>query len=238
MSQNKTLYIVPTPIGNLGDITFRAVEILKSVDIILAEDTRTTGKLLKHFTIATKMQRFHAHNEHRIITGIIERLKQGETMALVSDAGTPGISDPGFLLIREALRHDIHVECLPGPTALIPALVLSGFASEKFVFEGFLPPKKGRNKRFISLAAEGRTTILYESPHRLLKTLSQLKEWIGDQRLISVSRELTKIHEETIRGNISEVTEYFSKHTLKGEIVIVIEGKSKNTSGTEIQDNK
>ena len=238
MSQNKTLYIVPTPIGNLGDITFRAVEILKSVAIILVEDTRTTGKLLKHFTIGTKMQRFHAHNEHRITTGIIERLKQGETMALVSDAGTPGISDPGFLLIREALRHDIHVECLPGPTALIPALVLSGFASEKFVFEGFLPPKKGRNKRLMSLAAEGRTTILYESPHRLLKTLSQLKEWIGDQRLISVSRELTKIHEETVRGNINEVTEYFSKHTLKGEIVIVIEGKSKNTSGTEIQDNK
>lgn len=216
---------MPTPIGNLGDITFRAVDILKSVNTILAEDTRTTGKLLKHFSIATKMQSYHTHNEHRITSSIIERLQKGETMALVSDAGTPGVSDPGFLLVREALQHDIHIECLPGPTALIPALMLSGFATEKFVFEGFLPPKKGRNKRLTSLAEETRTTVLYESPHRLMKTLDQLEAYLDKQRQISVSRELTKIHEETIRGCVEDVIAYFTNHTLKGEIVLVIEGR-------------
>jgi 16S rRNA (cytidine1402-2'-O)-methyltransferase len=229
---------VPTPIGNLGDITFRAVEVLKMVDTILAEDTRTTGILLKHYAIDTKMQSYHAHNEHRVTSRIIERLQQGETMALVTDAGTPGISDPGFLLVREVLAKGLRVECLPGPTALIPALVLSGFASEKFVFEGFLPPKKGRNKRFQAIAEEIRTTILYESPHRLMKTFDQLEEWIGDHRLISVSRELTKVHEETVRGNVRKLKAYFSEHPLKGEIVVVIEGKGKGDPDKDQAANK
>ena len=227
MNNEKTLlYLVPTPIGNLTDITYRAVAILKQVDLILAEDTRTSGILLKKYEIRNKLKSFHIHNEHKVVSSIIEKLLTGTEIALISDAGTPGISDPGYLLVREALKNNINIEVLPGPTAFVPALVKSGFATDRFVFEGFLPVKKGRNSRIIELAKEHRTIILYESPHRLLKTLEQLKETFGSDRQISVSRELTKIHEETINGTIVEVMEYFGAKGVKGEIVIVIAGTS------------
>jgi len=227
------LYIIPTPIGNLKDITFRAIEVLNEVDLILAEDTRKTSILLNHFAIKNKLQAYHKFNEHKQINYIIDKLKSGNTFALVTDAGTPGISDPGFLIVRECLKNDIKIETLPGATAFIPALVNSGFPSDKFCFEGFLPQKKGRQKRLKELAEEERTIILYESPHRLLKLLNQTAELFGQERQISVSRELTKIYEETKRGTANELIEYYNDKTIKGEIVVVINGKkhkkSKNT---------
>ncbi len=219
------LYIVPTPIGNLKDITFRAIEVLKEVDLILAEDTRTSGKLLKYFEITTPMQSHHMHNEHKMVDRIINRLQSGETIALISDAGTPAISDPGFLLTRACIKNTIKVECLPGATAFVPALVNSGLPNDKFVFEGFLPVKKGRHSRLLVLAEEERTIIFYESPHKLLKTLTQFVEYFGEEREISVSRELTKLYEETVRGTIKEVLIHFNKKIPKGEFVIVVRGK-------------
>lgn len=219
------LFLVPTPIGNLEDITLRAIRVLKEVDFILAEDTRTSGKLLQHFDISTPMQSHHMHNEHKKVDTIVNRLLGGETIALISDAGTPGISDPGFLLTRACIAQHIEVECLPGATAFVPALVNSGLPNDKFVFEGFLPVKKGRQTRLLLLAEEARTLIIYESPHKLLKTLSQFLEYFGSERQISVSRELTKMYEETIRGTVSEVLEHFSQKPPKGEIVIIIGGK-------------
>ena len=218
------IYIIPTPIGNLEDITFRAITTLKNVDCILAEDTRKSKKLLNHYNISTKIISYHQHNEHQKLMKIIENIKSGINYAIISDAGTPSISDPGFLLVRECVKNDILVETLPGPTALIPALVNSGLASDGFVFEGFLPHKKGRLKRLLKLKAEERTIVLYESPHRLLKTLSSLIEIFGSGRIVSVSRELTKIYEETKRGTVKEVLDYFSRAKIKGEFVIVIEG--------------
>jgi 16S rRNA (cytidine1402-2'-O)-methyltransferase len=219
------LYLVPTPIGNLKDITLRAIEVLQQADLILAEDTRTSGKLLKHYDIGTPMQSHHMHNEHKTVDAIVSRIKAGETVALISDAGTPAISDPGFLLTRACVENDIEVDCLPGATAFVPALVNSGLPNDKFVFEGFLPVKKGRQTRLQLLAEENRTIILYESPHKLLKTLSQFMEYFGAERRISVSRELSKMHEETIRGTVSEVLGHFEANSVKGEIVIVVEGK-------------
>lgn len=221
---NTSLYIVPTPIGNLGDITLRAIDTLKSVDTILAEDTRTSGTLLKHFDIKKPLQSFHIHNEHRVVQSLIERMKNNEVMALVSDAGTPGISDPGFLLVREVLAAGLQVECLPGPTAFVPALVKSGFPTDRFVFEGFLPHKKGRQTAIQEIAKETRTVVLYESPHRLMKLLEQLEPVLNPERRISVSRELSKMYEETITGTVKEVRDYFSKGEVKGEIVVVIDG--------------
>jgi len=220
------LYLVPTPIGNLEDITLRAIRVLKEVDFILAEDTRTSGKLLKHFEISTPMQSHHMHNEHRTVENIVRRIKNGETFALISDAGTPAISDPGFLLTRACVSEGVEVDCLPGATAFVPALVNSGFPNDKFVFEGFLPPKKGRQTRFKILAEETRTIIFYESPHKLLKTLAGFMEYFGEDRLVSVSREITKLHEETIRGTAKEVLEYYTNKPPKGEIVIVVNGKT------------
>lgn len=217
--------MVPTPIGNLSDITLRALEVLKSVDTILAEDTRTSGFLLKHYEISKPLQSFHIFNEHKTLAGLIARLQQGEVMALISDAGTPGISDPGFLLVRETLKAGLQIDCLPGATALLPALVKSGFPTDRFVFEGFLPHKKGRQTLLKKLSEEERTVILYESPHRLIKTLEQLIEFFGPERQVSVSRELTKLHEETRTGAVNEVLEHFKKKDVKGEIVIVIDGK-------------
>ncbi|AOR28131.1 16S rRNA methyltransferase [Formosa sp. Hel1_33_131] len=221
------LYIVPTPIGNLEDITLRAINVLKSVDLILAEDTRTSGKLLKHFEIGTQMHSHHMHNEHKTVQGIIQKLKMGTTIALISDAGTPAISDPGFLLTRACVENDIPVDCLPGATAFVPALVNSGLPNDKFVFEGFLPVKKGRQTRFLLLAEEPRTIILYESPHKLIKTLSHICEYFGEDRQISVSRELTKLYEETQRGTAKSILEHYTNRPPKGEIVIVVAGKSK-----------
>jgi len=218
------LYIIPTPIGNLEDITLRALNILKNVDVILAEDTRQTSKLLKHYEINKKLVAHHQHNEHKTLGKILESIKNGESMALVSDAGTPAISDPGFLLVRECIKNKIEIECLPGPTAFVPALVNSGLPCDKFVFEGFLPHKKGRQSRLKLLAEESRTIIFYESPHRLLKTLKQFSEYFGGDRQISVSRELTKIHEENIRGTVIELINYYETNTLKGEIVIIVNG--------------
>jgi 16S rRNA (cytidine1402-2'-O)-methyltransferase len=220
-----SLYLVPTPIGNLGDITIRALDVLKSVDTILAEDTRTSGFLLKHYQISKPLQSFHIFNEHKTLAGLIARMQQGEVMALISDAGTPGISDPGFLLVREALKADLLIDCLPGATALIPALVKSGFPTDRFVFEGFLPHKKGRQTMLKKLAEEERTIVLYESPHRLIKTLEQIIEFLGTERQVSVSRELTKLHEETRTGPVLEVLEHFKQKEVKGEIVIVVDGK-------------
>ncbi|HCM75552.1 MAG TPA: 16S rRNA (cytidine(1402)-2'-O)-methyltransferase [Cytophagales bacterium] len=226
MNPEKTyLYLVPTPIGNLGDITLRSLEILKQVDTILAEDTRKSGILLKHYNIQKPLMSFHIFNEHKKLTGLIEKMKGGETMALVSDAGTPGISDPGFLLVRACLQAGIKLECLPGATAFVPALVKSGFPTDRFVFEGFLPHKKGKQTLLKKLAEEDRTIVVYESPHRLEKTLVQMLEFFGEERKISVSRELTKIHEETITGSLNEVVAHFKEHKVKGEIVIVIDGK-------------
>jgi 16S rRNA (cytidine1402-2'-O)-methyltransferase len=220
-----SLYIVPTPIGNLADITLRALEVLKSVDLILAEDTRTSGFLLKHYTISKPLQSFHNFNEHKILASLIERMEKGEVMALVSDAGTPGISDPGFLIIRAALQANLKVDCLPGPTAFVPALVKSGLPSDRFVFEGFLPQKKGRQTLLKQLAEEERTMIFYESPYRLVKTLEQFKEYLGADRKASVSRELTKMFEETVNGTIEEILTHFQAKEVKGEIVIVVAGK-------------
>ncbi len=219
------LYLVPTPIGNLEDITLRAIRVLKEVDLILAEDTRTSGKLLKHFEISTHMHSHHMHNEHKTVDNIVQRIKNGESVALISDAGTPAISDPGFLLCRTCLENDIEIECLPGATAFVPALVNSGLPNDKFVFEGFLPVKKGRQTRLKFLAEETRTMIFYESPHKLLKTLTHFGEYFGADRPISVSRELTKLYEETIRGTISTVTEHFINKPPKGEFVVVVGGK-------------
>ncbi len=219
------LYLVPTPIGNLEDITFRAVRVLKEVDLILAEDTRTSAPLLKHFGIDKKVFAHHQHNEHKSATEIIRFLKEGQQIALISDAGTPAISDPGFLLVREAIKNGLSVECLPGATAFVPALVNSGLPNDRFVFEGFLPVKKGRQTRLKELANEERTMIFYESPHRLLKTLEELITLVGEERQASVSRELTKLFEETVRGSLLEIKNYFEMHTLKGEIVICLAGK-------------
>ncbi len=221
------LYLVPTPIGNLEDMTFRAIKILKEVDLILAEDTRTSGKLLKHFDIATHMQSHHMHNEHKMVNRIIQRLQSGETIALISDAGTPAISDPGFLLTRACVEHKIEVECLPGATAFVPALVNSGLPNDKFVFEGFLPVKKGRQTRLKLLSEEPRTMIFYESPHKLVKTLGSFVEYFGEDRQVSVSRELSKLHEETVRGTTKEVLTHFENKPPKGEIVVIVEGKKK-----------
>ncbi len=218
------LYLVPTPIGNLEDMTFRALRILKEVDCILAEDTRTSGKLLKHFEIDTPMQSHHMHNEHKTVNIIIDRLKNRESFALISDAGTPAISDPGFLLSRACIENGIEIECLPGPTAFVPALVNSGLPNDKFVFEGFLPVKKGRQTRLKLLAEESRTMVFYESPHKLIKTLTNFVEYFGEERKVSVSRELTKLYEETIRGTSKEVLDHYTQKPPKGEIVIIVEG--------------
>lgn len=221
------LYLVPTPIGNMEDITLRALRILKEVQLILAEDTRTTSKLLQHYQINTPLQSFHAHNEHKALKKVMNLLKTGATIALVSDAGTPGISDPGFLAVRECVHEGIAVECLPGATALVPALINSGLPCDRFCFEGFLPQQKGRQTRLKALANEKRTIVLYESPHRLLKTLQQLSEHLGVNRRASVSRELTKMFEETVRGTLPELLHYFGAKTIKGEIVVVVEGSEK-----------
>lgn len=218
------LYVVPTPIGNLEDITQRALRILSQVDLILAEDTRTSGILLKHFGIHTRMQSHHKFNEHQTVGSVINRILSGEEIALISDAGTPAISDPGFLLVRECRRAGIEVECLPGATAFVPALVASGLPNERFCFEGFLPQKKGRQTRLQELSQEQRTMVFYESPYRLVKTLTQFIEVFGPEREASVSREISKIHEQTVRGTLSEITEYFTNNEPKGEIVIVVTG--------------
>ena len=225
MDSHTALFIVPTPIGNLGDITIRALEILKSVDLILAEDTRTSGFLLKHYDIRKPLESFHNFNEHKKVGSLIERMSKGEVIALVSDAGTPGISDPGFLIIRACLQADLKVDCLPGATAFVPALVKSGLPSDRFVFEGFLPHKKGRQTILKKLADEERTMIFYESPYRLVKTLEQFKEYFGEGRVTSVSRELTKMFEETVTGPIENVLIHFQSKEVKGEIVIVVAGK-------------
>ncbi|HBB92164.1 MAG: 16S rRNA (cytidine(1402)-2'-O)-methyltransferase [Bacteroidetes bacterium GWF2_49_14] len=219
------LYIVPTPIGNLADITYRAVKVLNEVDFILAEDTRTSGTLLKRYEIHKPMVAHHKFNEHKSVQRIVERLASGERAALITDAGTPGISDPGFLLTRACIQEGVEVECLPGATALIPALVNSGFPCDRFIFEGFLPVKKGRQTRIRELASEGRTVILYESPMRLAKTLLQLIPAFGEDRRCSVSRELSKMHEETVRGTLTEIAAWAGSKTMKGEIVLVIEGR-------------
>src|SRR5512133_448434 len=219
------LFIVPTPVGNLEDITFRAIRILKEAAVVLAEDTRTTKKLFSHYGITTRLESYHIFNEHQKTTEIVNRIATGEITALVSDAGTPSISDPGFMLVRACLEKGIPVECLPGPTALIPALVNSGFPSDKFCFEGFLPHKKGRKTRLTELSSEERTIILYESPHRIIKTLQELGTVMGENRRCSVSRELSKIHEENIRGTFSDVVVHFTKHPPRGEIVLVISAK-------------
>ena len=219
------LYLIPTPIGNLEDITLRALRLLKEVDVVLAEDTRTTKKLFSHFEIKTSLAAFHMHNEHKVLGKWIVRLKSGETIALVSDAGTPAISDPGFLLVRECVKEGIETECLPGPTAFVPALVNSGLPNDKFVFEGFLPVKKGRETRLKILKEEQRTMLFYESPHRILKTLNQFVEYFGIDRKVSVSREISKMFEETVRGTIAEVVFHFEQKKPKGEFVIIVAGK-------------
>lgn len=233
MEEKTSLFLVPTPIGNLGDITLRALEILKSVDVILAEDTRTSGVLLKHYSIDKPLQSFHIFNEHKTLAGLVERMKKGEVMALISDAGTPGISDPGFLLVREALKNYLKVDCLPGATALIPALVKSGFPTDRFVFEGFLPHKKGKQTLLKKLAEEDRTVVFYESPHRLVKTLEQVKEFFGGERMVSVSRELSKKFEETKTGPVDDLVTYFGSKEVKGEIVVVVAGKTKQKHNTD-----
>ena len=225
------LYVVPTPVGNLEDMTIRAIRVLKEVDLILAEDTRTSGVLLKHFEIKNAMLSHHKFNEHQTVEGIVNRIKAGENVALISDAGTPGISDPGFLLVRECLRHDVEVTCLPGPTAFVPALVASGLPDERFAFEGFLPQKKGRVTRLTALQAETRTMVFYESPYRLVKTLTQFMEFFEAERLVAVSREISKLHETTHRGTLAELADYFSENAPRGEIVIVVEGKKPEKNG-------
>ena len=222
------LYIVPTPIGNLEDMTFRAIRILKEVDLILAEDTRTSAPLLKHFGIDKRVFAHHQHNEHKATAEIIKFLKEGQNIALISDAGTPAISDPGFFLVREAIKHEIEITCLPGATAFVPALVNSGLPNDKFVFEGFLPDKKGRQTRLKQLAEEERTMIFYESPHRLLKTLTEFTEFFGEDRQVCVSRELSKMYEENVRGTVIEVKSHFENNILKGEFVICVGGNEES----------
>lgn len=219
------LFVIPTPIGNLADTTLRSIEVLKSVGLILAEDTRTSSKLLKHYNVDTAVESFHMHNEHKKLDSIINRLKDDIEIALISDAGTPGISDPGFLLVRECINNEVEVECLPGPTAFVPALVSSGLPCDRFSFEGFLPVKKGRTKRLKELSAETKTMVFYESPHRILKTLNDLSNYFDVESQISVSRELTKLYEETFRGTIKESVEHFEKNKPKGEFVIVLSPK-------------
>lgn len=218
------LYLIPTPIGNLEDITLRSLRILKEADLVLAEDTRVTKRLFKHFDITTKLYSFHMKNEHKTVSKWIQELIEGKNIAVVSDAGTPAISDPGFLLVREAIKSDITIDCLPGPTAFIPALVNSGISCERFIFEGFLPTKKGRKKKLEILSVEKRTIILYESPHRIRKTLKQICDYFGEERLISVSREISKLYEETIRGNTKYVFQHFETIKPRGEFVIIISG--------------
>lgn len=222
------LYVVPTPVGNLEDMTFRAIRILKEVDLILAEDTRTSGVLLKHFDIKNAMLSHHKFNEHQTVERIVERIKGGEQVALISDAGTPGISDPGFLIVRECVRNGIEVQCLPGATAFVPALVASGLPDERFCFEGFLPQKKGRATRLAQLQDEVRTMVFYESPYRLVKTLTQFAEVFGTERKVAVCREISKVHEESVRGTLAEVIAHFQQSEPKGEIVIVLAGKDKD----------
>ena len=219
------LIVVPTPIGNLEDITLRAINVLKNCDLILAEDTRTSGFLLKHFGIETRMQSHHKFNEHQTATHVAERIKAGETIALISDAGTPAISDPGFLLVRACVQEGVEVECLPGATAFVPALVMSGLPNDRFCFEGFLPQKKGRQTRLKELSEESRTMVFYESPYRVVKTLTQLSEFLGESRNASVSREISKMFEETVRATLSELTTHFTANEPKGEFVIIVEGK-------------
>jgi len=219
------IYLIPTPIGNLEDITLRAIRMLKEVDLILAEDTRTSLKLLKHYDIQTPMQSLHMHNEHKKVPQFVTEALQGKSIALISDAGTPGISDPGYLLVREALKKGIEVQCLPGATALIPALVQSGLPADRFIFEGFLPPKKGRQSRLITMAEEARTLVFYESPHKLLKTLSQMIPFFGKDREVAITRELSKKFESNYRGNLESAIVFFEKNPPKGEFVVVIEGK-------------
>ena len=225
MNNSGRLILVPTPIGNLGDITLRAIETLKNADILLAEDTRVSSKLLKHFGIDKKLTSHHKFNEHKSLPGLISRLKNGSIAALISDGGTPGISDPGFLLVRACIENGIEVECLPGPTALIPALAVSGLPADRFVFEGFLPQKKGRQKRVNALADESRTMIFYESPFRLVKLLKQLSAAMGQERRACVCRELSKFFEEIKRGTLAELQQYYDQHPPKGEIVVVVEGR-------------
>ena len=222
------LTVVPTPVGNLEDMTFRAIRILKEVDLILAEDTRTSGVLLKHFDIKNAMLSHHKFNEHQTVERIVERIKGGEQVALISDAGTPGISDPGFLIVRECVRNGIEVQCLPGATAFVPALVASGLPDERFCFEGFLPQKKGRATRLAQLQDEVRTMVFYESPYRLVKTLTQFAEVFGAERKVAVCREISKVHEESVRGTLAEVIAHFQQSEPKGEIVIVLAGKDKD----------
>ncbi len=224
--QSSTLYVVPTPIGNLADITHRSIHVLSQVELILCEDTRVSQKLLKHYNIDTPTKSYHMHNEHRTVDRIVEQLQQGMSMALISDAGTPAISDPGFLLVRACLQSGVNVTSLPGPTAFVPALVQSGFPTDRFVFEGFLPHKKGRKSRLSQLAEETKTIVLYESPHRILKTLAQCAQVMGPDRQASISRELTKAFEETVRGTLEELEAHFTTHTPKGEFVLVIQGKN------------
>ena len=219
------LYVVPTPVGNLEDMTFRAIRVLKEADLILAEDTRTSGILLKHFEIKKPMISHHKFNEHQTVEGIVNRIKAGETIALISDAGTPAISDPGFLVVRECVRNEIEVQCLPGATAFVPALVSSGLPNDRFCFEGFLPQKKGRMTRLTSLREEKRTMIFYESPYRLVKTLTQFAEYFGAERSVAVCREISKIHEECVRGTLAEVIQHFTTTEPKGEIVVILGGK-------------
>lgn len=225
MSQQGKLILVPTPIGNLEDITLRGLKVLQHADAILAEDTRQTSKLLNHYQISKPLWSYHAHNEHKQIDHLLKELSLGKTLALVSDAGTPAISDPGFLLVRACLQNNISVECLPGATAFVPALVKSGIASDAFIFLGFLPEKKGRQTAFKKLAEIEYTMIFYESPHRLLKTLQQLSEYLGSDRQASVSRELTKIYEETVNARLSELITYYTTHPVKGEFVLIVDGK-------------
>ena len=219
------LFVVPTPVGNLEDMTFRAIRVLKEVDLILAEDTRTSSVLLKHFEIKKPMMSHHKFNEHKTIEGVVARLEAGENIALISDAGTPGISDPGFLVVRECVRHGIEVQCLPGATAFVPALVSSGLPNDRFCFEGFLPQKKGRMTRLLTLQSEVRTMIFYESPYRLVKTLTQFSEYFGAEREVAVCREISKLHEECVRGTLSEVVEHFKANEPRGEIVVILKGK-------------
>jgi len=223
--QETQLYLIPTPIGNLEDITLRAIKTLNAVDTILSEDTRKSSILLKHFEIGKPLQSYHSFNEHQQLESLVNRLKSGEKMALITDAGTPAISDPGYLLVRAALQANVKIECLPGATAFVPALVKSGLPADRFLFEGFLPHKKGRKTRIEQLLTEERTMIFYESPFRLLKALEQFSQFFGEERQASVSRELTKIYEETVNGTLAELIIYYSNHTIKGEIVIVIAGK-------------
>ena len=234
------LYIVPTPIGNLEDMTFRAIRILQEADLILAEDTRTSGKLLKHYQIGTHMHSHHMHNEHKTIENIIARLKAGETIALISDAGTPAISDPVFLISRACIENNIPIECLPGATAFVPALVNSGLPNDRFIFEGFLPEKKGRQTRFLALAEEARTMIIYVSPHKLMKTLAEFKTYFGSDRQMCVSRELSKMHEENFRGTVDEVIAHYEAKPAKGEIVVTVGGKpsKKELSKSEEKDSE